>query len=139
MNSIRTRPDVGLLILRLVTGLIFFVHGYQKMFTYGLGNVGDSFVKMGIPMGHLMGPLIGILEVVGGIALLLGLFTRVIAVLFVGDMLGAMTFVHFRNGFSLPNGYEFVLILAAASAALALCGGGDLSVDAKMAKKPASP
>jgi len=47
MNAIRIRPDVDLLILRLVTGLISFVHGYQKMFVYGLGSVGDSFAGMG--------------------------------------------------------------------------------------------
>jgi putative oxidoreductase len=136
MNSIRPRYDVGLLVLRLVTGLIFLAHGYQKTFTMGLGNVGHGFDQMGIPMGQLMGPFISILELVGGIALILGIFTRGFAVLFICDMLGAIAFVHFKNGFFLPTGFEFPLLLAVTSLAIALCGAGDMSIDARMHKAP---
>jgi putative oxidoreductase len=139
MTTIRTRVDLGLLVLRVATGLVFLMHGYQKVFTYGLAGVGAGFEKMGIPMPMVMGPAIGILELVGGIALMIGLFTRAAAFLLACDMLGAMFLVHLKGGFFLPTGYEFVLILAAACAALALGGAGDMSIDAKMHRKAASP
>ena len=138
MTTIRTRADLGLLVLRIATGLIFLMHGYQKV-SMGLGNVGAGFAKMGIPMGTVMGPAIGLLELVGGVALIIGLLARVFGLLLACDMLGAFTFVHIKNGFFLPQGYEFVMILFAASLALALAGAGDLSVDANMHKRTAAP
>jgi putative oxidoreductase len=135
MTTIRTRVDIGLLLLRLATGVIFLMHGYQKVFTFGLSNVGAGFEKMGIPMAAVTGPAIGILEVVGGIALIIGLLTRVFGLLLACDMLGAFMFVHMKNGFFLPNGFEFVLILFAASAALALSGAGEMSIDANLHKR----
>ena len=139
MTPIRTRVDIGLLVLRVVTGLVFLMHGYQKVFVYGFAGVGGGFEKMGIPMPTVMGPAIGILELVGGIALMIGLFTRVFGLLLALDMTGAIVMVHFKNGFFLPMGFEFVLMLFAGSAALALAGAGEPSVDAMMGRKNAAP
>jgi len=50
MNSIRTRADLGLLVLRLATGIVFLMHGYQKVFTYGFAGVGDAFAGLVIPV-----------------------------------------------------------------------------------------
>src|SRR4051812_34027570 len=132
MKALRTNPDTALLLLRIVVGFVFFMHGYQKVFTFGLGGVGKSFTQMGIPMGSLMGPAIGLLELLGGVALIVGLFTRVLGVLLVCDMVGAMVFVHLKNGFFLPTGVEFVLTLASIAAGLAIAGPGRYSIDAKM-------
>lgn len=139
MNSIRTRADLGLLVLRLATGIVFLMHGYQKVFTYGFAGVGDAFSKMGVPMGTGMGPAIALLELLGGVALIIGLGTRVVALLLACDMLGAFSLVHVKNGFFLPAGFEFVLVLFAASLALALAGGGEMSVDEKMSRRTAAP
>ena len=139
MNSIRPRADLGLLAIRLATGLVFLMHGYQKVFTYGFAGIGDAFGKMGIPMPTVMGPAIGILELVGGIALIIGLGTRIVGLLLALDMAGAITMVHMKNGFFSPTGIEFVLMLFAASLALGLAGAGEMSVDAVMSRKNTAP
>jgi putative oxidoreductase len=69
-----------------MTGLLFAVHGYQK-FAGGLGGVAAFFAKAAIPFPNLSAPFIAILELVGGILLLLGVATRVVACLFAVEML----------------------------------------------------
>ena len=127
--------SLGLTILRVVTGITFLAHGYQKLFVFGVTGIQGGFAQMGVPMPTIMGPLIGMLEFFGGIALVIGFLTRPLAVLFALDMLGAIFVVHGKNGFFLPQGFEFVLILCAASVALALAGGGAYSADEAIARR----
>ena len=79
-------PDWGITLVRLMTGLLFAIHGYQK-FAGGLGGVAAFFTKAAIPFPGLMAPFIAILELVGGILLILGVATRVVACLFALEML----------------------------------------------------
>lgn len=129
------QTDVGLALLRTVAGIIFAAHGAQKVFIYGVAGVSGAFAGMGIPMPDIVGPAVGVLELAGGIALVLGLFTRPIALLLAVEMLGAIFMVHLAGGFFAPNGYEFALALAAMSATLAITGAGALSIDARLASR----
>lgn len=139
MNRLLTptpaRVDLALLILRVVTGIVFLMHGWQKVFQYGFAGVSQGFGQMGVPMPGIMGPFIALLELIGGIALIAGVLTPVFAALLACNMVGAILLVHLRAGFFLPEGYEFALTLLAAMLALALAGAGAYSVDGALGRR----
>ena len=127
-----TQIDLGLTLLRVVTGIIFAAHGGQKLFVYGFEGVAGGFAQMGIPAAGILGPAVGLLEFFGGLALIAGFLTRPIALGLAGTMLGALFMVHLSAGFFMPNGYEFVLALFGAAMTLAITGAGAWSVDARI-------
>lgn len=125
------RMALGLTILRVVIGIVFIAHGAQKLFVFGIPGVIGGFTQMHVPLPTITAPGVAILEFVGGIALVIGLFTRVFALLLAIEMLGAILFVHFKGGFFLPTGYEFALTLLAANLALATAGAGEYAIDTR--------
>jgi putative oxidoreductase len=134
----RTTPgqlDLGLFILRLVTGGAFAAHGGQKLFVYGFAGVTGAFTQMGAPMPGVTGPFITVLEFFGGLALVLGLLTRPIAFLLACDMAGAIALVHLKNGYFLPSGVEYVLLLMGCALTLVVTGAGAYAVDALFGRR----
>ena len=135
LASTSSQQQLGIAIVRIVTGIIFAAHGGQKLFQFGLAGVTDAFGKMGVPMPGVMGPFVALLEFFGGLALIVGLLTRLAALGLAFDMLGAILLVHLAAGFFLPAGYEFALLLFATSLGLVLAGPGSLSIDAAIASR----
>lgn len=130
-----TRLNAALALLRVVTGVVFIAHGGQKIFTWTLPGVTEAFAGMGIPLAGVTAPLVSLLEFFGGMALVLGLFTPVVAAGLAAVMVGAIVMVHLPAGFFLPDGIEFTLTLFATSVALALAGPGEYSVDRVLARR----
>lgn len=123
-------PTVGRTILRVALGVVFFAHGWQKIFDYTIPGTQGAFAQMGIPAAQVIAPGIAFLELVGGAALILGALAKVFSALLALDMLGALFLVHAPAGiFADKGGYELVLVLAAGAMALAVVGAGRLSVD----------
>ncbi|HXT48897.1 MAG TPA: DoxX family protein [Gemmatimonadaceae bacterium] len=129
------RFDTALLVLRLVVGTIFIMHGYQKVFTIGIASITTMFTHMGVPFAALVAPLVAVLELVGGIAIVLGVVTRIAGLLLAIDMFCAILIVHAKNGFFLPKGMEFVFGNMGMALALALAGAGAYSISALMARR----
>jgi putative oxidoreductase len=131
----RRQIDAALAVLRVVLGATFILHGGQKLFVYGLDGVTGSFAQMGIPAAAFVGPLVAFVEFFGGIAIVLGLLTRVAALGVGATMAGAILTVHLKQGFFNPGGVEFPLALLASAVALVLTGAGAYSADAAIAKR----
>ena len=117
---------LSLLVLRVALGIIFLYHGYPKLM-HTHGNLQGVFVEHGLP-GYFV-YVSGILETFGGGLLLLGLLTRVAALLLAIEMCVAIWKVHSLHGIYAVHDYEFPLALAAACFALATVGAGKISVD----------
>ena len=125
-----TLATTARMILRIVTGFLFAAHGWQKFNEFTIAGTQAAFAQMGVPASNLAAPAVATLELAGGVALILGVLTRVFAALLAVTMLGALFLVHASAGiFAAAGGFELVLILAAAALALALVGAGRISVD----------
>lgn len=126
MKSLNSLQPLGLLALRVALGLIFFSHGYPKLAHQG-GGMQGFFVQHGLP-GYFV-YISGVLEVFGGLLLVLGLFTRGAALLLAIEMGVAIWKVHSSGSYLAVHNYEFPLAMLTACFALATVGAGMISLD----------
>ena len=134
-----SRLNAALAVLRVVVGAIFIAHGAQKLFVFGLHDATSAFGQMGAPLPSITAPLVACLEFFGGIALVIGLFTRLVALGLAADMLGAILIVKLGSGFFAPAGLEFELALLGGALTVALAGPGDYSIDRLLKRRRAIP
>jgi putative oxidoreductase len=121
----RFQPAVPLL-LRLVLGAIFIAHGSQKIES-GMHGFTQTVGRLGFPMPFLFAWAAALSEFLGGICVLVGLFTRYAALAIAVVMTVAVTRVHLHQG--LVGGYEYPLMLLAVAIAIVLTGAGPVSLD----------
>ncbi len=127
-------------LVRFAAGLFLIPHGAQKLFGWfggrGLDATIAGFARMGFEPGWLVGPLVGGVEFFGGILMAIGLLTRPAALAAMILLLVAAMTVHLPNGFFwTKGGYEYPLLWAILCAAIAVRGGGALSVDRALGKE----
>ena len=132
--NIQTSP-AGLLLVRIVFGLVMAAHGAQKYLGwfggYGLTKTGEFFVNLGFWPGRAFAALASLSEITSGLLVAIGLLGPVGPALMIAVMIVAMITVHWKNGlFAAKNGIELPLLFATLAAGLALIGFGPYSVDA---------
>jgi putative oxidoreductase len=127
--------SIGLLLVRLVVGLVMTAHGTQKLFGwfggYGLHKTGEFFVQLGFFPGSAFAAAASVTEIVSGILVALGLLGPIGPALMISVMIVAAVTVHWEHGlFAATNGIELPLLYGAAAFGLALTGYGQYSLDA---------
>jgi putative oxidoreductase len=135
---------LGLAVLRVTLGVIFVMHGYLALAVIGPTSIGGYTARMGYPaaLGPVLGWYLILAHSVGGLLLILGLWTRWAALAQVPIMASAVFLYHLRQGFfltgivvdaakgvAIAGGYEYTLLVLAATVTLVLAGGGTLSID----------
>jgi putative oxidoreductase len=124
-----TLPSAGVLVLRLVAGLTFLLHGLDKL--GDLSGAEQLFASLGIPAAGLMAPSVAVTETVGGVLLIAGLATPLVGAALAVDMLVAILTARLGHGFfAKDGGFELELLLCGASVAIGIGGAGRFSLDA---------
>jgi putative oxidoreductase len=123
-----TVASTGMLVLRAVVGVTFLAHGLDKL---GDPNAAEHFfASLGIPLPGVMAPFVAVTETVGGLLLIAGVATPLVAVALAIDMLVAVLTAHIGHGFfASDGGPELELLLGGASVGIGLVGAGRFSVD----------
>ena len=137
------------LVVRIIAGIIMAAHGFQKL-QAGPGNFGEFLAQLGVPLPTLMGYVVTLVELVGGILLIVGLFSRLAALLLTIDLVVAILLVKVNVGLIAPAqqgaGAELDLALIAGFLVILFAGPGSLSLDRTLgieeegvAQRPAPP
>ena len=119
--------------LRIIAGIGFIIHGLPKLLD--IPGTQNSFINMGLPPELAI--IIGLLETIGGLAILLGILTRIAAGLLAINMIGAIIQVKISKGFI--GGYELDLLYLAIMISLMITGPGNLSIEKNIIKREIFP
>lgn len=125
----------GLVPLRVVVGLVFLAHGGQKLFVFGLGGTADIMGKLGLPLPSLSAAVVIAAELLGGFAILSGLYARWASAALAIEMVVAILVARVHGGFFAPYGFEFELTLLGACLTFAALGSGGISLE-RMLRTP---
>lgn len=123
----------GPLPIRILAGLAFIAHGIPKLSDPAMTQ--GFFGNIGLPPELAI--LIGLLEVIGGFALLVGIVTRIASILFIIEMIGATTIAKLSEGF--VGGFELELLLISVAISLLLTGPGKISIEYNVLKREVFP
>ena len=124
MTDTRTAPYAAL-VLRITLGILFLAHAGLKIFVFTPAGAAKFFGSLGLPPA--LAYIVIAWELIGGIALILGIWARAVALAMIPILLGAVFTVHGKAGFFFTNaggGWEFLALWIAALVALALTGDG---------------
>lgn len=122
--------DLGLLIARVVLGVVLIAHGWQKFNEWTVSGTTQSFAQMGVPLPDIAAPFATFVELIGGALLVLGALTPIVGILLAANLIGALVIVHLTPvPFVDQGGWELVAALAAGALLLAAMGPGRFSVD----------
>lgn len=140
MKTIQNPPaivrDIALLVARVLLGVVLIAHGLQKFGEWTISGTAQAFGQMGVALPGIAAPVAAVIELVGGILLLVGAFSAVAGLLVALQMGVAAVIVHVGNGvFADKGGWELVGVIAAAALAVGVAGAGRYSVDALMNRK----
>ncbi|MGD7003136.1 DoxX family protein [Corynebacterium halotolerans] len=125
-----TIKEVGLLIARVLLGVILIAHGWDKFQITGLEGITGFFDSIGIPAAGVAAPVVATVEIATGILLILGLFTQIVGIVVALLMLGAALSAHVAAGIFVANGgWELVGAIGAGALLLAVIGAGNWSLD----------
>ena len=143
MKDLKSIPDMNIeklssfapLPIRIMMGIAFIIHGLPKF--ADIEGFQGYFASAGIPT-ELALPL-ALLEVIGGIALIVGIATRIASMLFMVEMIGAIIMVKASAGFAVGGGYELDLLLMSIATSLLISGPGRMSVEKDILKRELFP
>lgn len=122
--------SLALFAARVILGIIFIAHGWQKLNQQGIDQVQSYFDGIGVPAPEVAAYYATWVEFVGGILLILGLLLPLVSTLLIIDMIGAIIYVHGENGFwNTDGGYEWSLALIAGLLAVGFAQAGAASAD----------
>lgn len=128
--------DLGPLFVRVGLGVVFALHGWQKFTEIGVSNYAAFIDSLGVPLADVVAPVQAFVELVGGILLILGLFTRFTVIPLIVISLGAIWLVRLDIGFITPGanppgaGAELDLAILAGELGLLFLGPGRFALDA---------
>ena len=125
----------GMVPLRVVVGLVFLMHGGQKLFIFGVGGTADIMGKLGLPFPSLSAAIVIAAELLGGLALVTGAYARWAGAVLAIEMLVAIPIARLHGGFFTPYGFELELTLLGACLTFAALGAGGVSID-RMLRPP---
>jgi putative oxidoreductase len=141
LSPVARLAGIAPLVVRVIVGVIMVAHGLQKLTQMGPGNFGGQVLAgLGVPLPELMGYMVTFVELLGGILLIVGLFSRLTALLLTIDLVVAILLVKLNVGLIAPQGSgagaELDLALIAGLLVVLLAGPGRLSVDHTLGLEP---